>query len=108
MKSYPAPIAAERVLEEIARLSYELAETIPPWFVQPFDIPAHGVDFKAFIGEQGLQMDYVNGRLCSTYVEIRGGKHLFDAKRFKEDRGSPEAFLSLVKEQLEGAKNGRL
>jgi len=96
----PGPIAAERVLEEIARLSYELAETIPPWFVQPFDIPPEAVDFSALISDEGLSMDMLNGRLCSTYVFKKEGKYIFDAKRFREDRGSPEMFLRVVQERL--------
>lgn len=42
-------------------------------------------------------MDYLNGRLCSTHVVRAGRRLLFDAERFREDRGSPEAFLVLVR-----------
>ena len=79
----------ERALEEIARLSYELAVTVPPSFAQPFDVPASLVDFKDVINEKGLHMGYLNGRLCSTFVEKKGDQYFFDANRFKEDRGSP-------------------
>ncbi len=94
-------LSAEKVLKEIARLSYELADTIPPWFVQPFDIPAEAVNFSDLVSEKGLRIDYLNGRLCSTHVEVRNGRLLFDARRFREDRGSPEVFLTMVREILE-------
>jgi len=96
----PGTLDATEVLEMMARVSYETASTVPPWFVQPFDIPCDAVDFSALVDEKGLRIDYLNGRLCSTYVIKRGNKYLFDARRFREDRGSPEAFLTLVKNLL--------
>ena len=96
----PGGLPPERVLEEIARLSYELAATVPPGFAQPFDVPTSMVDFKDLVKEEGLRLDYLNGRLCSTYVERRGNRYFFDANRFREDRGSPDAFLNLLKERL--------
>ncbi|MBL7205851.1 MAG: hypothetical protein ISS63_16220 [Desulfobacteraceae bacterium] len=98
----PGDLPPEKVLEEIARLSYELAVTVPPSFAQPFDIPTSLIDFKDVISEKGLHMEYLNGRLCSTFVEKKGDRYFFDANRFKEDRRSPDAFLVLVKQQVEG------
>lgn len=60
------------------------------------------VDFKDLVKEEGLRLDYLNGRLCSTYVERRGNRYFFDANRFEQDRGSAELFLALVKQRLEG------
>lgn len=91
----------EEVLEVVARLSYELAESPAPFFIQPFDVPAESVDFASLVQEGGLRMDYLNGRLCSTHVSRIEGRLYFDAARFLEDRGSPEAFLSLVRGRLE-------
>lgn len=101
----PGPSSIDKVLEEIARVSYELASTIPPWFIQPFDIPVEAVDFSSLVQEDGLRLDYLNGRFCSTYVVKKGEKYLFDAKRFREDRGSPEMFLSLVQQRLEKSRD---
>ncbi|MFP4088394.1 MAG: hypothetical protein ACLFUL_16570 [Desulfobacteraceae bacterium] len=87
--------------EEVARLSYETADSPLPWFVHPFEVPTFRVDFRGLVTAKGLLMDYLNGRLCSTHVEYKDGRLFFDAKRFVEDRGSPDAFLTLVKERLE-------
>jgi hypothetical protein len=93
-------LSAEVVLEEMARLSYETANSPLPNFAMPFDIPSSLVDFGSLITDDGLQMDFLNGRLCSTHVEIRGERLIFDAKRFSDDRGSPEVFLILLRENL--------
>ncbi len=87
----------EEVLEEVARISYETAESPLPWFIHPFEVPTSRVDFRSLVMDNGLYMDYLNGRLCSTHIEKRGGRLIFDARRFREDRGPPEAFLNLVK-----------
>ncbi|MBW1918822.1 MAG: hypothetical protein JRI84_13770 [Deltaproteobacteria bacterium] len=97
----PGEHSPEKVLEEIARLSYELAESPAPSFIQPFDVPVQAVDFQDFIGPEGLRIDYLNGRLCSTYVERKDNRLLFDARSFRQDRGSVEAFLALLKYRLE-------
>ena len=93
-------LPSEKVLEEMARLSYETASSPFPRFIQPVEVPTPLVDFKSLITENGLRMDYLNGRLCSTYVERTEQRLFFDTKRFREDRGSPEVFLDLLKETL--------
>jgi hypothetical protein len=90
----------EEVLEAVARLSYELAESPAPFFMQPFDVPAESVDFASMVQEGELRMDYLNGRLCSTHVSRVEDRLYFDAARFLEDRGSPEAFLTMVRVRL--------
>ncbi|MCF8062828.1 MAG: hypothetical protein K9M82_09950 [Deltaproteobacteria bacterium] len=97
---FPQDHATETVLEAVARLSYETAESPAPFFVQPFEVPPESVDFRSQITGDGLRMDYLNGRLCSTHVQRSGERLLFDAERFQADRGSPEAFLLLVRERL--------
>lgn len=96
----PGELTPEKLLEEMARLSYEMASSPFPRFIQPFEVPAPLVDFKSLITETSLHMEYLNGRLCSTHVDWRDGRLFFDAKRFREDRGSPEIFLNLLKERL--------
>jgi hypothetical protein len=66
------------------------------------EIPASLVDFWELVTEDGLHLDYLNGNLCSTYVERKEGLLVFDTTRFEEDRGSPEVFLDLPKESLMG------
>jgi hypothetical protein len=93
----PGEFSLETVLEEIARLSYETAGSALPEFIQPLEVPSFLVDFRGLITSEGLQMDFLNGRLCSTHVERRGDRLLFNAERFRDDRGSPELFLNLLK-----------
>jgi len=83
----PGELSREGVLEEMARLSYETASSPFPGYIQPVEIPASLVDFKGLITEEGLDLDYLNGRLCSTYVERREDRLVFDARHFEEDRG---------------------
>lgn len=97
---FPEDTALSDLLEAVARLSYELADSPAPFFVQPFDVPPESVDFRSLVQEGELRMDYLNGRLCSTYVESRDGRCFFDAESFLQDRGSPEAFLAMVIERL--------
>jgi hypothetical protein len=99
----PGQLPPETILEEMARLSYELAQTNLPSFAQPFDIPSSMIDFKDLFKEDGLRLDYLNGRLCSTFVQRKGNRYFFDSHRFEQDRGSAELFLALVKQRLEGS-----
>ena len=101
----PSELTPERVLEEKARLSYETADSPLPAFIQPFEVPAPLVDFRGPITDEDLRMDYLNGRLCSTYVETRNDLLFFNAKRFSRDRGSPYVFLNLLKEKLNAPNN---
>lgn len=104
---FPENVPVNHLLEQIARLSYELAETIPPWFVQPFDIPPEAINFSELVSKQGLKLEYLNGRLCSTIIEIKDGRLFFDAQTFKQDRGSPELFLTMVKEVIDHEMKNR-
>ena len=96
----PGESSIEKVLEESARLSYETAASPLPGFIQPFEVPSSLVDFRGLMDAKGLHMEFLNGRLCSTYIEIQEGRLIFDAKRFRDSRGSPEVFLNLLKERL--------
>jgi len=96
----PGELSLEGVVEEMERLSYETASSPFPGYIQPVEIPASPVDFKGLMAEEGLRLDYLNGRLCSTYVEKREDRLVFDARRLEEDRGSPEVFLDLLTERF--------
>jgi len=95
----PGEQPPEEVLEEMARLSYETSDSPLPMFVFPFEVPASRVAFKDLVTDKGLHMDYLNGKLCSTYVDVKGDRLFFDARRFTEDRGAPEALLNLLKQR---------
>lgn len=100
----PGEMGTEKLLEEIARLSYETAASPFPHFIQPIEVPESLVDFKGLVTEDGLRIDYLNGRLCSTRIQRKGNRLFFDARSFKEDRGSPEVFLTLLRERLDTKK----
>jgi hypothetical protein len=95
-------------LEELAKLSYELADYSAPFFVIPFEVPAERIDFKAYISDYGIELKTLNGKLLSTTVIIENGRYLFDSQTFKMDRGSPEAFLELLKARLNSFVKGPL
>jgi hypothetical protein len=97
----PCGLPVRKVLEEIARLSYETASSPLPQFILPFEIEASGINFAELVSDDGLSVDFLNGRLCSTFVEVKNSRLFFDAGRFKEDRGATEPFLQLLKERLE-------
>ena len=97
---FPGERAPEEVLEAMAHLSYETADSLKPFFAQPFDIPPESVDFASLVRDGDLRMEYLNGRLCSTVVERSEGRLLFNASGFELYRGSPEAFLYLLQARL--------
>jgi len=96
----PGDLSPERLLAEMARLSYETARSPLPQFIQPVEVEPSHVDFKSLVTSKGLHMDYLNGMLCSTHVERRGDRLIFDAKSFRQDRGAPTVFLNLLKQRL--------
>lgn len=88
------------VLKQMARLSYETAPCPFHHFIVPFEIESEMCDLSAYITQNRLQMDYVNGRLCDTYAYIEGKKIIFESDRFARHRGSALAFLLLLATQL--------
>ena len=100
----PGELTSEKVLEEMARLSYETADSPLPAYIQPVEVPVPFVDFRGLITDEAPRMDYLNARLCSTYMETRNDRLFFDAKRFSRDRGSPDVFLNLLKEKNNAPK----
>jgi hypothetical protein len=96
----PGRFSMGKVLEAMARLSYETAETATPFFTQPFDIPSDKVDFADLLNPDGFHLDYLNGRRCSTSVQREGDLFILDASWFRSERGSPMAFLRMVQAVL--------
>ncbi len=100
----PQGISPLRVLEQIAIISYETADCPLHHFIMPFEIDPQLSDITGFVRNGSIQMDYVNGRLCSTYAYISGKKILFDGRRFERDRGSTKAFLTLLSYRIKTEK----
>lgn len=119
-----------RLLETIARVSYDLARPLGSGWEQLFDTPPSEVDFTPFIKyeekvsevprhrlisrfvsskrvvERGeplnLHMGYVNGRHCHTQVHrTDNGNYVFEAVIHEMDRGSADLFMEKVKSALE-------
>ena len=87
-------------LLSIARASYESAIAVEMGKYAPHQTPASEVDFSKFLRDpsQGglsrvLNMDYANGRQCSTFIEIKDGKIILRARLFEKDRSDLEAVL---------------
>jgi hypothetical protein len=66
----------EKVLEEMARLSYETASSPFPGYIQPVEIPASLVDFRSLVTNEGLHMDYLNGKRNRSRVQRFTGSRL--------------------------------
>jgi len=79
----PGEFSLETVLDQMSRLSYETAGSALPEIIQPGEVPSFLVDFRDLITREGLQMDFLNSRLCSNHVQRQGDRLLFDAKRFR-------------------------
>ncbi|MBW1722597.1 MAG: hypothetical protein JRH13_15335 [Deltaproteobacteria bacterium] len=97
---FPGGLDPEKLLQEMARISYESAEFLIPGYLHPIDVPSSLVDFSEYVSEKGLALAYLNGKRCSTFVKKRAGRLFFDARKFREERGSPELFLRMVQEEL--------
>jgi len=101
----PGKTPIDRVLENMARISYESAEPPGSEFLGLLDTKSKGIDFSSFVHldhHKVLDMDYVNERQCKTKVrKTHDGKYVFDAESYKANRGSPELFMNKVKSALE-------
>lgn len=62
----PVQIEPLYVLKKMAKLSYETATCPFHRFLVPFEVEAEMSDLSAYISQNRLCMDYVNGRLCDT------------------------------------------
>ena len=106
----PDKVPVRKVINEIARLSYELARPVGLGFLQPSLTSSRDTEFSDYINLDGnldgpwvLEMDYVNGRQCKTYIrKDEQGRLLLDASVYETDRGSVEGLLDKVKEKFNG------
>lgn len=100
----PGRTPIERVLEYLARISYESAEPPRSEFLELLDKESETIDFSAFIHldrSEVLDMDFVNERNCKTKVrKTSDGKYVFDARLYQTSRDCPESLLDKVKSAL--------
>jgi hypothetical protein len=77
----PGKTPIDRVLENMARISYESAETPGSEFLELLDTKSKEIDFSSFVHldhHEVLDMDYVNERQCKTKVrKTHDGKYVF-------------------------------
>lgn len=101
----PGQIAINRVLQCLAKMSYESAGPPRSDFLRLLDREADTVDFSAFIhldGPEMLDMDFVHGRNCKTKVrKSRDGRYIFDARLYQTSGRHPETLLDKVQAALE-------
>ena len=100
----PGRTPIERVLEYLARISYESAEPPRSKFLELLDKESETIDFSAFIHleeSEVLNMDFVNERNCKTKVrKTSDGKYVFDARLYQTSRDCPESLLDKVQSAL--------
>jgi hypothetical protein len=101
----PGKTPVDKILETMARISYESAKPPGSDFLELLDTKSKEIDFSEFAHlncYKVLDIDYVNQRQCKTKVrKTNDGKFVFDAWLYKMNRGSPKLFLDKVKSKLE-------
>jgi len=101
----PGKIPIHKILETMARVSYESAKPPGSEFLELLDTKSKEINFSEFVHlncSEVLDINYVNERQCRTKVrKTDDGKFVFDAWLYKMNRGPPELFLDKVKSALE-------
>lgn len=101
----PEDTPIDKILETMARVSYESAKPPGSDFLELLDKESKEMDFSEFVhlnSSEVLNIDYVNERQCKTKVRrIDDGKYVFNAWLYEMNRGSPELFLDKVISKLE-------
>lgn len=101
----PGETPIRKVLETMAKVSYESAKPPGSEFLELLGSNSKEVDFSKFVhlnSREVLDMDYVNERPCKTKVrKTDEGKFVFDAWLYETNRGPSEPFLAKVKSALQ-------
>jgi hypothetical protein len=101
----PGETPIHKVLETMAKVSYESAKPPGSEFLELLGSNSEEVDFSKFVhlnGHEVLDMGYVNERPCKTKVrKTDEGKFVFDAWLYETNRGPSEPFLAKVKSALQ-------
>lgn len=101
----PEETPVDKILETMARVSYESAKPPISDFLELLDKESKEIDFSEFVhlnSSEVLNIDYVNQRQCKTKVRrTDDGKYVFNARLYEINRGKPGTFLNKVKSTLE-------
>ena len=101
----PEKTPPDKILETMARVSYESAKPPGSDFLELLDKESEEINFSEFIhlnGSEVLDIGFVNERQCRTKVtRTDDGKYVFNAWLYESNRGKPEIFLNKVKSTLE-------
>jgi len=101
----PEDTPVDKILETMARVSYESAKPPISDFLELLDKESKEIDFSGFVhldGSEVLNIDYVNQRQCKTKVrKTDDGKYVFNARLYEINGGKPEILLNKVKSTLE-------
>lgn len=105
----PEETPVDKILETMARVSYESAKPRISDFLELLDKESKEIDFSEFVhlnSSEVLNIDYINQRQCKTKVRrTDDGMYVFNARLYEINRGKPEIFLNKVKSTLkEGAE----
>ncbi|UCG50006.1 MAG: hypothetical protein JSU94_09510 [Phycisphaerales bacterium] len=101
----PEKTPVAKILETMARVSYESAKPPGSTFSGLLDKESKEIDFSEFVNlksSEVLDLDYVGERQCKTKVRrTDDGKYIFDAWLYEINRGKPETLLKQVKSTLD-------
>ncbi|NIP25130.1 MAG: hypothetical protein GWN67_17570 [Phycisphaerae bacterium] len=104
----PEETPVDKILETMARVSYESAKPPLSDFLELLDKESKEIDFSEFVrlnGSEVLNIDYVNQRQCKTKVRrTDDGKYVFNARLYEINGGKPEILLNKVKSTLDEAE----
>jgi hypothetical protein len=101
----PEETPIDKILETMARVSYESAKPPASDFLELLDKESEEMDFSEYVrlnSSEVLNIDRVNERQCKTKVtRTDDGKYIFHAWLYESNRGKPEIFLNKVRSTLE-------
>lgn len=100
----------QQVLRAIVRASFELARPVGLGFIHFEDGPPmtdedadQSINLSPDYGNLVVQMDYVQGRQCKTYIKkISDGHFTLSNNAYERDRGTPEPMLDKANEIISG------
>ncbi len=102
-----------QILRVIVKASFELARAVGPGWLHFNDsqgmtnkVADQFISLPSDYGDTVVQMNYVQGRQCKTYIKKVDNNHFILINyAYERDRGTPEPMLDRAKEILGGKKS---
>ncbi|TSA56818.1 hypothetical protein D4R42_02815 [bacterium] len=103
----------QQILRVIVKASFELACAVGLGWLHfngnqemTDELADQFISLPSDDGDTVVQMDYVQGRQCKTYIKKVGDNHFILRNRsYERDRGTPEPMLDRAEEILGGKKS---